>query len=95
MEFAEEYMLLRNPNLHLKHSGFPLSPLHGLLPNYKCKPSVNDALFALVGRQSENNSADGFDCLCVRLTNGTLKFKSINVNFSVAKPELPLSVSWC
>lgn len=23
--------------------------MHGFLPNYKCKPSVNDALFALVG----------------------------------------------
>lgn len=85
--------MLQNPNLHLKHSVFFLSsPLHGFLPNHKCKPSVNVALSALVGRQSENNSADAFDCLCVRLT-GTLTFKSNNANFSVAKPELPLKVS--
>lgn len=78
------HALLQNPNLHLKHLGFsPTSPLHGFLPNYKCKRSVNDALFALVGRQSENNSADGFDCLCVKI-KGTLTFKSNNANFSVA-----------
>jgi len=45
---------------------FPPSLFRGFLPNYECKPSVNDALFALVGRQSENNSADGLDCRCVR-----------------------------
>lgn len=82
------HALLQNPNLRLKHLGFPpTSPLHGFLPNYKCKPGVNDALFASVGRQSENSSADGFDCFCVKI-KGRLTFKSNNANFSVAKPGL-------
>lgn len=65
--FRGIHALLQNPNLYLKHLVSPTSPLHGFLPNYKCKRSVNDALFALVGRQSENNSADGFDYLCLKI----------------------------
>lgn len=69
VEFAEEYMHCCKIQICILNIlFFPPSPLHVFLPNYKCKPSVNDALFAVVGRQSENNSADGFDCLCVRLT---------------------------